>query len=69
MNSIVDLITGPGGALIFALVVLWAGWKKYWVFGWVYKDAVEEKKEWKNAAMRGVTVAERVVKKVEKDDV
>jgi len=61
MDQFLQLITGPGGALVFALVVLWAGYKKYWVFGWIYSDTVKEKKEWKEAAMRGVVVAEKAV--------
>lgn len=61
MDHAITLLTGPGGALIFALIVLWAGYKKYWVFGWVYSDCITEKKEWKDAAMRGVRVAEKAV--------
>lgn len=65
MDSIITLITGPGGALVFALIILWAGTRKFWVFGWTYKDCVEEKLEWKKAAMRGVSVAEKAVEKKE----
>jgi Mn2+/Fe2+ NRAMP family transporter len=69
VDSIITLITGPGGALVFALVLLWAGARKYWVFGWTYRDCVEEKNEWKKAAMRGVAVAERAVDKNKPSDV
>jgi hypothetical protein len=62
------LITGPGGALVFALVILWAGARKYWVFGWSYKDCVAEKNEWKKAALRGVVVAEKAVDKRENNE-
>lgn len=67
MEHVIDLLTGPGGALVFALVILWAGAKKYWVFGWVYKGVEEEKNEWKNVALRGTKIAEKVVHRAEEE--
>jgi Mn2+/Fe2+ NRAMP family transporter len=61
MDHIITLLTGPGAALIFALVVLYAGYKRWWVFGWIYQETLAEKKEWKEAALRSVTVAERAI--------
>jgi hypothetical protein len=61
MEEILQLITGPGGALVMALVVLFGGWKCWWVFGWHYKQVVNEKNEWKEAALRGTYAAQRAV--------
>jgi hypothetical protein len=31
-------LLGPVGALVLVIVVLWAGWKGYWVWGWYAKE-------------------------------
>lgn len=61
MDHLVTLLLGPGGALVLALFILFGGWKKWWVFGWTYKDCIAEKNEWKEAALRGTRVAEKAV--------
>lgn len=61
MEHVITLLTGPGGALVFALVILWAGVKRYWVFGWAYTACIAERDEWKEVALRGTTIAERAV--------
>lgn len=49
---------GVTGLLIFALI---GGFRKWWVFGWQYKEVEEEKKEWKQLALGGTQLAERSV--------
>lgn len=61
MTTLFSQILGPVGALVMALTILFGGWRKWWVFGWQYKDVVSEKNEWKKAALRGTKIAERVV--------
>jgi hypothetical protein len=61
MDHLIQLLLGPAGTLVLALTILFGGWKKWWVFGWQYKDAVTEKNEWKEAALRGTALAEKVV--------
>lgn len=61
MDSILELLLGPFGTLVLSLVILFGGWKKWWVFGWHYRETVTEKNEWKEAALRGTAIAERVV--------
>lgn len=46
---------------MFALVGIFAFYKKWIVPGWLYRDTVAEKNEWKDAALRGTRVAERAV--------
>jgi Mn2+/Fe2+ NRAMP family transporter len=60
-NDIVNLLLGPAGTLVFALVVLFGGWKRWWVFGWAYRDVLKDRDEWKEAALRGTRVAERTI--------
>lgn len=46
---------------MLALVILYAGWKKWWVFGWQYRDLERDRNEWKNAALNGTLVARKAV--------
>jgi hypothetical protein len=54
------------------LVLIWGGLRRWWVFGWVYRDQVErdkvayaekarEAEEWKQLALRGTDLLERNV--------
>lgn len=61
MEEVLNLLLGPLGTLVLALFILYSGWKRWWVFGWHYKETVEEKNEWKEAALRGTKIAEKVV--------
>lgn len=65
-DPILQLLLGPAGTLVFALVVLVGGWRKWWVYGWRYRELSEEKNEWKRLALRGTKMAERVVNVAEK---
>ena len=66
MDSVLTLLLGPAGVTVLVLLIIFGGWKKWWVFGWQYKDMEAEKNEWKEAALRGTRVAERVVTAHEK---
>lgn len=58
MEEALTLLLGPLGltvALIFALFANWRGW---WVTGRQYDTCVEEKNEWKDAALRALSGAE-----------
>jgi hypothetical protein len=61
MDDVLNLLLGPTGTLVLALFILFSGWKRWWVFGWHYKEQVAEKNEWKKAALRGTQLAEKVV--------
>lgn len=61
MDTVLTLIQGPAGALVLALLILYGGRKKWWVFGWQYTELLHERDEWKTAALRGTRIAERVV--------
>lgn len=68
MDTAISLITGPAGALVTLVLILWGGRKKWWVFGWQYQDVVRDRDEWKTAALRGTHIAERVVTLHESDN-
>lgn len=52
------------GVYGFLLVTLYGGWKKWWVFGWLYKEKALECEEWKAALLRNLNVSEKLADKV-----
>ena len=65
--ELIRILTGPGGLLVALLVIIFTGMKKKWVFGWYAREIREDRDEWKEAALRGTRVAERVVSVREKE--
>lgn len=60
MNELLNVLLGPLGTLVLSLLILFGGWKRWWVFGWHYAEVAKEKDEWKEAALRGTKIAEAV---------
>ena len=60
-GDLLTLLTGPGGLLVALLVIIFTGMKKKWVFGWYAREILEDRDEWKQAALRATTIGERVV--------
>lgn len=42
IQAISDAILGQAGLLFMLLFILWAGWKRYWVFGSYYTEMQTE---------------------------
>lgn len=61
MDEVLRLLLGPFGTLVLSLVILFGGWKRWWVFGWHYRETLAEKNEWKEIALRGTKIAEKAV--------
>jgi len=59
--DLLHLLLGPGGLLVALLVIIYTGVRKIWVFGWYAREVKADRDEWKEAALRGTRVAERVV--------
>jgi len=66
-DSLIRVLTGPGGLLVALLIIIYTGVRKLWVFGWYAKEILQDREEWKEAALRGTRVAERVVKAHEEE--
>jgi hypothetical protein len=66
LSSILELADKAGVILMFLLVIL-GGLKKWWVFGWVYREHERELyrqvEEWKALAMSGTELAAKAVTK------
>lgn len=58
-GQILDLITDFGiiGLLVF---IIFAGMKKWWVFGWQYRECKRELDDWRTIALRALNVSESV---------
>ena len=57
-----------GGILGVLVFILLGGYKKWWVWGWIYEDAEEratkaekERDDWRDIALTGTSVAEKTV--------
>lgn len=60
MEGLLQILLGPFGTLVLALVILYGGWKKWWVFGWYARAVEEERDMWREQALRGTKIAEQV---------
>lgn len=56
------------GVLGLLVVILFGGYRKWWVFGWQYKDAEtrtsraeKERDDWRDLALHGTNLAEQTV--------
>lgn len=56
------------GVLGLLTVIIFGGYKKWWVFGWIYKDAEartakaeQERDDWRDLALHGTSLAEQTV--------
>jgi hypothetical protein len=56
------------GVLGFLIIVLYGGYKKWWVFGWLYRESEartvkteKERDDWRDIALHGSTIAEKTV--------
>lgn len=58
------------GVVVLLLVILYGGFRRWWVFGWVLKESedrclevAKDRNEWKEIALRGTGLAERLIEK------
>jgi len=50
------------GALVFvAVLILWGGARRTWVWGYQLKEMTQDRDEWKARALRSVGLVERTV--------
>lgn len=61
--TIAELVTliGQGGVIPLFIIILYTGVKKKWVFGWYLTELLNDRNEWKEAALHGTRVASRAV--------
>ena len=61
-------MASQAGVIGLLLIILVGGFRKWWVFGWQYKDAQDqikkveaERDDWRNLALHGTNLAEQTV--------
>ena len=52
-----------GGVLALLLLIIGAGMKQVWVWGWMYRQALVERDEWKARWLKAADLAELAVRK------
>ena len=45
-DSLIRVLTGPGGLLVALLIIIYTGVRKLWVFGWYAKEILQDREEW-----------------------
>lgn len=58
-------VANAGGVVFLLVAALFGGYRKWWVFGWSYKDMEEDRDFWRKTAERGTTAAERAARAAE----
>ena len=67
ITALYELVNKGGvGALLLIIVV--AGIKRYWVPGWLYRQILKERDEWKQLALRGSSLATRIINEKERNN-
>lgn len=68
--TITDLLkyVSQAGVLGLLVIILFGGYKKWWVFGWIYRESEErtskaekERDDWRDLALHGTNLAEQTV--------
>lgn len=62
VQTILSLLQGPGALLIFLLLVIWAGLRQIWVWGWLYREALRDRDAWRKRAEAAIALAEAAVR-------
>lgn len=48
------------GVVALLIFILFSGMKRWWVFGWTYKEERERSQEWRDLALTGTRIAEHI---------
>jgi hypothetical protein len=57
IQELVGLVT-DGGVIALLILILVGGHRRWWVWGWLHKETVADRDEWKQLALRGTGLAE-----------
>lgn len=77
--SLLDYLS-RASIITFLIIVVYGGYKMWWVFGWYYKEALErctlvetrlakmeqEKNAWRETALKGANIATRAFEEFQK---
>lgn len=68
MEEIYTLATKLSGASLglILLLIIYGGYKRYWVWGYQLEEMRSDRDEWKNMALRGTNLTERAANLTER---
>lgn len=74
MTGVLDFVDVVGltealsavGVTTLLILILIGGWRRWWVFGWAYREKRDECERWKALAIRSLVVSEDIASTVEK---
>jgi hypothetical protein len=52
-------LLNDGGMIALLLIILVGGLRRWWVFGWIYEEKMQDCDEWKELALKGAETATR----------
>jgi len=55
------------GTVALLLLILIAGARNWWVFGWHYEEIARERDAWREIALRGLGVAEQLLERLQRE--
>lgn len=61
-NSVLEILDAAG-TIGLLVVIVFGALKGWWVPGWAYKNALREIEQWKDLALTGTEIAERLVRR------
>lgn len=65
--SITEAISAMGVTGLLVLIII-GGMKRWWVFGWIYREKNDECEKWKDLALRTLSTSEDIADAVEKNE-
>jgi hypothetical protein len=54
------------GMVVLLILILIAGARGWWVFGWHYEEVVRERDAWREIALSTTNLAEKAIEKLER---
>jgi len=60
LSQVISTIRDAGAIGILVLILV-GGYKKWWVWGHLYEASQRERDEWRDIALRGTELADRIV--------
>lgn len=59
LEDLFQQLLGPVGLLVFCLILLWAGHKKYWVWGWYAQELHDRNLQLEHRLDRATNTADK----------
>lgn len=58
VDDVIRGLTGQAGVIILFVIIIWAGYKGYWVFGWYAKELRDRNNKMESRLDKAVGISE-----------